>query len=383
MSDITDSVFQQQVADSLLEDSNIIAVLPHQGNLHPQDTGSDAERGDTVFDNPDDYFSDVLYDQQHNAAVLGDEGLRQKLVKEGRQVEEQAEEISEEERLTSSPEERGVQRLEQLEAQRAQAGGEQANQPQEQEQTEQAQAPAAESVQQGIAALEATVEQHQLDDPQTAKTFSEEFCSALGTDIYRAGIDVQALGSTVAKTALSALQVYEAAQGNIESLPPITGESARAFSYDLLKGLGIDPRTVDVDQQLLSQTVLGGVLNFYDTFQKYGGSVTDLAKLNDPQAAEMFLGNFMRALGSDQPVSRQTAIKVADALGNYLLGFIGKINTANQRQEEARQGQGSRSNSGRGRGQRVPKRFQEGVKGARAPRFQTNSGPGEPFSADV
>jgi predicted component of type VI protein secretion system len=238
-----------------------------------------------------------------------------------------------------------------------------------QEQAEQAQAPTAENVQQGIAALDATVQEHGLNDPASAKGFADEFCSALGTDVYRAGVDVQALGSTVAKTALSAMQVYEAAQGNIESLPPIPAESARAFSYDLLKGFGIDPRTVDVDEQLLSQTVLGGVLNFYDTFQKYGGSITDLSKLNDPQAAEMFLGNFMRALGSEQPVNRQTAIKVADALGSYLLGFIGKINAANQRQAESRQGQ---SNSGRGRGQRVPARFRDAIKGSKAPRFTSN-----------
>src|SRR6202171_5753190 len=283
MSDVTDSEFQQQVADSILEDSNIIATLTHEGQfIRPEDSPSDAEHGESVFDDPADYFAEALYDQQHNAAVLGDEGLRQKLLKEGQQVEEQPEELTEEERLTSSPEERGVQRLEQLEAQRAKTGGEQANQAQEQEQ---AQAPTAESVQQGIAALDATVQEHGLNDPASAKGFADEFCSALGTDVYRAGVDVQMLGGTVAKTALSAMHVYEAAQGNIESLPPIPAESARAFSYDLLKGLGIDPRTVDVDQQLLSQTFLGGVLNFYDTFQKYGGQVTDLSRLNDPQAA--------------------------------------------------------------------------------------------------
>src|ERR1700694_3368602 len=197
--------FEDMVADSLLADDNIIAVLPHQGSSPSQDTGSDAEHGESVFDNPEDYFSETLYEQEHNAAVLGDEGLRQKLLKEGQQVEEQPEELTEEERLTSSPEERGVQRLEQLEAQRAKTGGEQANQAQEQEQ---AQAPTAESVQQGIAALDATVQEHGLNDPASAKGFADEFCSALGTDVYRAGVDVQMLGGTVAKTALSAMHVY-------------------------------------------------------------------------------------------------------------------------------------------------------------------------------
>ncbi len=110
--DITLQAAQEEIGDSILEGNNIVAVLPHQGNLHPQDVGSDAEHGESQFDNPEDYFAEAFYEQEHDAQKLGDEGLRQKLAKEGQQAEEQP--VAE--RLTLSLEER-IARQEEAESQ--------------------------------------------------------------------------------------------------------------------------------------------------------------------------------------------------------------------------------------------------------------------------
>jgi len=343
---------QSMIADSLLDDSNIVAVMTHEGNfLQAREGFSDAEAGESQFENPMDYFADALYEQEHDAQKLGDEGLAQKIEEEGGQPE------------TGQNQAEQAERQPQME-----------RQPQHETETQEQPAEVtAQSVQEWVERTEATIAEHGLNDPVSAKGFADEFCAALGGDVYQAGVNVQALGSTIAKTALSGLSIIEAAQGDLQSIPSVQPAAAKAFSYDILRGLGVDPRTVQgVDEQLLANTVLGGVVNFYHTFQRYGGKVTDVSRINDPEAAMLFLGNFMRALGDTQPVSRPTAIKVADALGNYLLGFAGRVYQANQRQAEARQGQGGRSNSGRGRGARVPQRFKEGLKGRSVPRSTTN-----------
>jgi hypothetical protein len=112
MADVTQAEYMQQVEDSILDDSNIIAVLPHQGNLHPQDVGSDAEPGESQFDNPEDYYAEDIYAQNHDPQKLGDEGLRDLLRREGQEVADAPEELSEEERLVLSQEERILRKLE-------------------------------------------------------------------------------------------------------------------------------------------------------------------------------------------------------------------------------------------------------------------------------
>jgi hypothetical protein len=350
---------QSAVEDSILgDDSNIVATYTHEGNFANLAEGfSDAEDGESVFEDSSAMIQEQIEEDDPEGvglrAVLkhGDEAVANRMAeREAAQPRNNAESTMQAQRVT-----KGNTARPELEAQ------------------EQPPEVTPQSVQEWAERTEATIQEHGLNDPQTARGFADEFCAALGTDVYRAGIDVQALGSTMAKTALSALSVYDAAQGNPESIPQVAPAAAKAFSHDILRGLGMDPRTVQgVNEQLLADTVLRGVLNFYDTYQRHGGKVADVSRLNDAEAAELFLGNFMQALGATQPASRQTALKVADALGNYLLGFIGKINQTNQRQAEARQGQGGRSNTGRGRGQRVPQRFKEGLKGSKAPRFSTN-----------
>jgi hypothetical protein len=368
--DVTQHEFQQKVADSLLDDSNIIAVLPHLGNTPTagEQIGTNAEHGESQFDNPEDYFAEALYDQEHDAQKLGDAGLRRLLEKEGQQFEEEPEELSEEEELVLSQEERILRRMEREEQREPVETQELRRQP-EQRQPEQTQTPATpEQVERAVQALDNVVRENGLNDSKSANEFATALCESFGTDLYKAGVNVEALGSTMAKASLSAMQVYEAAQGDLSRIPAIPEASAKAFSYDLLRGLGIDPRAVPVDENLLANTVMQGALSFLHTYQSYGGRVTDFAKLNDGALSEQFFGNFLRAFGIKGAVDRTSAIKFADAGGQYLLNMIGKINTINARNAEAQQ----RQPRGKSRGGRVPARFRDAVKGSKAPQFQSN-----------
>src|SRR6266481_2457051 len=136
--------------DSILgDDSNIIATMTHEGQfIRPEDSPSDAEHGESVFDDPIDYFADALYEQEHDAQKLGDEGLQRKLEAEGEQAET------------------GQNQAEQAERQpRAE------RQTQHEAEAEQPAEVTAQSVQEWAERTEATIEQHGLNDPATAKGF--------------------------------------------------------------------------------------------------------------------------------------------------------------------------------------------------------------------
>src|ERR1700674_5527188 len=169
---------------------------------------------------------------------------------------------------------------------------------------------APQSIQESVAALDAVVQEHSLNDAALAKDFAAGFCEAFGTDLYTAGANVEGLGNVMAKTALSAAQLYDSVGGDLSKVPgEIHPESAKAFSYDFLRAWGVDPRTTQVNEQLLAGTVLQGVLNFYATYQARGGKVTSVDQLNSPEMAEHFLGNFLRAFGVEGPVDRGMALR--------------------------------------------------------------------------
>lgn len=325
MSRIENAVFEQEVASSLLSPAE-----QEQESAQPEQAESEyAAPGDELL-------NEAIADQADDRFRDGDEGA-ERLRSERPEVERHAQ-----------PEER-------LRSERA---------PQENEQAQRAAEPTPEQVQEGIQKLDAAVEQFGLNEPADAREFASDFCSAFGTDIYKAGVDVEQLGGVMAKTAVSALQVYDATGGDLSKMGAIPEQSAQAFAHDLLKGMGIDPRSMNVDASLLARTTLGGMMNFLNTYASYGGKVTDLAKLNDPQAAEFYLQNFLKALGQGGPVSRETALKFADACARQLLRVMGKVSQVNASQE--------RQPRGRSRGQRVPTQLREGIRGSRAPRFKTN-----------
>src|SRR5579872_3316749 len=342
MADITDALIQDDIASSLLS--------PSEQEL--EQAAPEREPSEYAV-HGEDWLNEAIAEQQDNVFRDGDERAEAMRLERPEPTETQAHQVRQ--------------------------------QPQEQrpEEQQQEREPSLEEIHAGISALDATVEEHGLNDPQSANEFAADFCSALGTDPYAAGVDVQTLGSTMAKVTLSAVNVYQQSGGDLSRLPEIPAASAQAFTHDILKSLGFDPRAVNVDERLLADTVMRGTLSFLDTYSQYGGKVSDMSKLNNPQSAEAFFGGWLRAFGIDRPVDRATALKFADAGGKYILSFLGKLGQVQERQAQSRQGQGSRSNSGRGRGQRVPQRFREAMKGTKAPRFRTNAGPNDPFSAAV
>ena len=329
---IEDSVFQAEIESSLLSPTEQEAE-----QAEPETEASEYSVAST------DLLNEFISEQQENRFSLGDEEI---------------------DRLRS---ERGEQ--EPREQSQAQERPEREQQPEGREQAQQQAAePTPEEIQAGVEQLDQAVKEYALNEPADARHFADEFCGAFGTDVYKAGVDVGALGGVMAKTALSALQICAATGGDLSKMSGIPPQNAQTFAHELLKGMGVDPRTMNVDASLLARTTLGGMVNFIKTYYSYGGKVTDLAKLNEPQAAEFYMKNFMQALGIEGQVSREAALKFADACSRQMLRVMGKLREVNE-QRTANQ---DRQPRGRSRGQRVPAQFREGIRGAKAPRFQSN-----------
>lgn len=363
MSDITMAAFQDDVANSLL-DAPIVASFSHEGLVGNVPRPEDSEGQESVFDDGLTVIAEGIEDLKDNADLF------HLLERQGRQEdgEDYDPEVERQEEFVLSAEERILRRLEREEQREPVVETQEPHRQPEQRQPEQTQTFTPEAVEAAVQALDATVKQHNLNDAPSANEFASAFCESLGTDVYKSGVNVEALGSTMAKASLSAMQVYEAAQGDLSRIPPVPDASAKAFSHDLLRGLGIDPRAVPVDEGLLANTVFQGALSFLHTYQSYGGKVTDFAKLNDGALSEQFFGNFLRAFGINAAVDRAAAIRFADAGGRYLLNMIGKINAINARNLEAQQ----KTARGKSRGGRVPARFRDAMKGSKAPQFQSN-----------
>jgi len=323
---IEDAVMQDEIANSLLG--------PGAEQQAPEQEQSEfAVAGD-------DLLNEAISEQQEDRFRYGDEEM--------------------EARHAERPETEVQQPRERLRSERA---------PQENQQQEQPHTPTPEQVHQGVEQLENAVKEYGLNEPADARTFADEFTAAFGSDIYKAGVDVGALGGVMAKTAYSALEVYAATGGDLSKMGEIPAQNAQAFAHDFLKGMGVDPRSVNVDASLLARTVAGGLMNFLNTYDSYGGKVTDLARLNSPENAEFYMQNFMKALGVEGPVNRAAAIKFADACAKQMLRVIGKVSQVNGQRNEQRQ---PRSRGQRG-GQRIPAKFREGLKGSRVPAFRSNS----------
>jgi hypothetical protein len=248
-----------------------------------------------------------------------------------------------------------------------------ARQPAQSEQTQQPAEAMPQSIEESIQALDQTVQEYQLNDPVDAKELATDLCDAFGTSVYDSGVNTEAIGSVMAKVGLSALNAFEATGGDPSKLPAISPESAKAFTYDFLKSWGVDPRTVEVDAQLLSNTVFCGALNFIATYRSLGGRVTEMARLNDPQAAEQFAGQFLRAFGVEGPIDRASALKLADAGAKHLLKLIARVEQIQPQQPARPQRRASASrSSGQQRSSSRPERA-PGKGSGRSTRFQTNT----------
>lgn len=339
-----------EVAESILSDDNIIATYSNASlgreieRPEPQEQSAEAEESPSEFRaHGDDLLNEAIREQENDVVRFGDEAQEER--EEQRLPEKESFDINDAVKLT--PEE--IAELRQQE---------QAHEPTEQE------------IHAGVEKLEADVKQLGLNDPSSAREFADEFCSAFGTSVYNSNTNVEALGNVMAKATLSAVQLYDAiARGQQNVMPEVPPAAAKEFTRDFLSAWGVDPRqiTTPVNETQLANTVFYGLLNLFDTYQRNGGRVTDVSKLNHPEAAEQFLQNFIGSFGVTGKVDRQAAIKFADACAKQALGILGKLRTAAAARAQEQQRPARRS------GQRVPKQFREGIKGQAAPKFQTNA----------
>lgn len=303
MSDITEAPIQEAIADSILSDDNIVGswkdgALSEKPAAEPQEN---AER-----------LADLATDRREEPMSPEDaQRFAESIAKPGERVGREGERQESEPALA------------------------------------QTQAPTQQSVQEWIQSTESLIRENSLNDPQAAREFANGLCETFGTDLYASGANVEALGMVAARTAISALNVYEAYKDNPASLGPIPAESAQAFTHEFLRAWGVDPRAVQVNPQMLAETVLRGALNLIDTHQRFGGKIAHLDQLNSPEAAESFLANFLAAFGIESRPDRATALKFADANAKFLLSFMTKVG---QLQPQGRT-RGARSSQRRARGE--------------------------------
>jgi hypothetical protein len=354
MADITQAVEQQAIADSILDDSNIVGSW--------------------------------------KAEALAEEPIPTQ--------EEAAEPDVAEQFITAEAERRNEQKLANLSTDRERPEREQ-SQPEHEAQPEaQPQEPTPEQVRETVQALDNFNEQHQLSDDLRTK----EFClglAELGQPI--SSTDQAELGKGLDRLALSALQTAEATPGEF---PSVSRAAAAELCFSVLPALGVDPRGPNVNQEYVANVLHGAAVNFHRTAQAVG--TDDVRRLNDPAMVQWTFWHLAKGFGTElewplSPQNRSIAMALADRFGDYLLSYRGKVaqNYHSQEQPASRRGNsGQRQTTGsryrtnqdlftneteerlaneqtgrrRGGNEFSPK--------ARAKRsqFQTNNDPGSPFN---
>jgi len=147
-------------------------------------------------------------------------------------------------------------------------------------------------------------------------------------------IDSTGLGSTMAKTLLSAVNIYKESGGNISNLGPIHPVAAERFTSDLMRSFGIDTRMAPVDSQAIAQTILGGTLAVIATVDQYGWD-TPIERLNNAENAQFFADRLFQALGAG-PADRGTALHLADAFAKYVVNGLQQLRRVDAQQREQR-----------------------------------------------
>jgi hypothetical protein len=197
------------------------------------------------------------------------------------------------------------------------------------------------AIEEGTQQLGQMVEQLGLNDSAEATLLA----TSLGVEPARAA----PLGAVMAKTALSALSIWEYCGGDISKAGPIPRESAVAFAREFLPCIGIDPRMSQANPEQLATVVMQGALSFIQAVSAHGVNA-GLDRLNSPEASEWFANSLLRCFGQSG-CDRQAALQLADASGRYLLSVFKKLE-AQRSQEQPRQGRQSQARRSGGARQR-------------------------------
>lgn len=241
--------------------------------------------------------------------------------------------------------------------------------PQEQESDQQAAEPSPQQVQEVIQQLDTASEQFQLNEG--SREFADKMAPLLGPEIYK---NEALLSNTVSRYTLAARDAVLATDGDLTKLPPLS----RAMGHEAARAVALlfdmNPQENPIhDEMHVANTMRLAFANLINTYVQSGGK-TDVTELNDKQMAVWVVQNLAKGLtGTDEPVNPKWAIQFTNAIAERVLPLLPKIKQGLEGAGQPRQT--------RARGQRVPAAFREGMKGAKAPRFRTNSGPDDPFDA--
>lgn len=352
--DISQKLEQDAVMDSLLDDSNVIAVLPHEGAWQGE---TQAEEGDSQFTDAMQLFDEVLYAQEHDAAKLGDFELQRKLEREQESGQEERPKLSQEqeEALSHNELERTATALE---------SGQEEPEAREEEQPAAAQAQplTAEEIRQSMAGLDAFVQENQLN-AGAAAAFPHELCSALGTTPEAAAIDAQGVIDFSAKSVVAGLREIELCGGDFSQIQPMPDSLAMEVGFDACKLLGYDPRGDGVNPGGVAQVARFATLNILKTIHETG--FTDPEKINSREAVQVFGNELFKHLGHKGEMPATVARQFGDAWTRRVLSIVGQLR---ENQERA----ASQPKSRKASGPRVPAWAREAVRGSKAPKFDSN-----------
>lgn len=279
MSDVTTAVFQDQVADSLVSPIDQAYIPEAQSpNWDHRLSAMQNDIGDSLLgieQAPAEEHQEQETDgPEQFAAEVADEAERQQILDDAEAS------ISQQQQTQSAPE-----------------------------------APLTpEAIQQGIQALDQQIEHLGLNDQVAAQQF------AIDVGVSPQDVNTQALGSTMAKLACSAVNIV-AGGGSVGPIPPL---AAQAFTSDFLRAFGIDARTTNVDSERFATVALQGAMQVVEALKTYGLEAP-LDRINNPQMAEYFATAINQAFGFNAFADRRMALQLADAGAKYVREVVRKL----------------------------------------------------------
>lgn len=191
------------------------------------------------------------------------------------------------------------------------------------------------------------VEALQLNDPETATEFASNLAAMGGMALEDSGVDVKQLGHTMSKTALSVCELFNEYEGNLGNIPGIPEHEAQEFADDLLGAWGVDTRMFpNVDAGRLAATVFVGGYRILEAC-KAADYTTDMRKINSPENAVNFATSFLNSIGIEGQAERAWAIQLADAFGRYVISTATKFSGAQEQQAERQTHRASQPSSKR------------------------------------
>jgi hypothetical protein len=194
----------------------------------------------------------------------------------------------------------------------------------------------AQSIQETIASLDQNVTEMGMNDPVAATTFA----ASIGVDPAAA----QPMGQTIQKSALSALEVYQAAEGDLSKVGPIPpGPAAEAFKNDWeINVMQVDPRTSPASAEQLATWKMSVDLSIIAAIAEKGLDAP-LHELNTLEAAQVGINALLAMYGATQGVDAGTALKWADAYTEFVRSGLRQYAAHQQEQQPRRSSGRSRS----------------------------------------